>query len=312
MRIGRLAHIRIGAGDAGPGLARFYAVLLGVVEVGRQGTTTYLSGGKKPGYDLAIASGPAGLHSFAFEVEGARELSEATDRLERAGVPVARLDGAADHGITQGIEFVLPSGHAMQLVVLSAPEVFAGTPTVDSRHFAGVGPVDLEHLSIDANDVEELATFLVERLGFRISDYSFPPGGPWFLAFLRTNTLHHDLGLFRHSQWSGPGFNHIGFAVPSIMEIARVADLAAAHGWKLQCSPGRHLVGDNIFAYLTDPSGNRVEVGTPMTQVQASAPARGFDSSGDANWGGFDAWRIGIPPTARAPGACRNAHVALR
>ena len=51
-------------------------------------------------------------------------------------------------------------------------------------------------------------------------------------------------------------FNHLGLAVPSIVEIARVADLACANGWKLQCSPGRHLVGDNIFVSVLEVSGS--------------------------------------------------------
>ena len=307
MRIGRLAHITIGAGDGGDELARFYRVLVGVAEVATADGATFLSGGKKPGYDVVIVPGAPGLHSFAFEVPGREDLTEATTRLERAGVPVAALDPARDHGVAAGIDFVLPSGHAMQLVVLSEPALFRGTPRVEGRHFEGAGPVDLEHVSIDTDDVETLVAFLVGTLGFLNTEYSSPPGGPWFLAFLRTRELHHDLGVFRHVEWPGPGFNHVGFVVPSIVEIARVADIASANGWKLQCSPGRHLAGDNIFIYLADPSGNRVEVGTAMTKVEESAPAVAWDSGSDSSWSNFDGWRTGIPPAARTSGRCLDA-----
>lgn len=249
----------------------FYRVLFGVVEIAHVNGTSYLSGGRKPAYDIAIVPGRPGLHHLAFEVADGDDLQRAHTRLQAAGVAVRQLDDGQDHGIAAGIGFVLPSGHAFELVALADPAVFDGTPRVAAKHFAGAGPIELEHASIECNNVGETAEFLQAQLDFRTTEYSRPAGGPWFLAFLRSTELHHDLGLFRHDRWDGPGFNHVGFAVPSILEIARVADIASAHGWRLQHSPGRHLVGDNIFAYLLDPSGNRVEVGTPMIRV---APLR--------------------------------------
>jgi len=264
----------------------------------------------KPAYDLALVPGPAGLHHIAFEVSGIDDLAEARSRLGAAGVGVHDLDVTRDHGIDAGVGFVLPSGHAFELVVLSEPEVFRGTPSVGAQHFVGAGPVVIEHVSIDCNDVEHAARFVEDNLGFLNTEYSKPADGPWFFAFMRTNELHHDLGMFRHDEWDGPGLNHVAFVVPSIVEIARVADLACALGWKLQCSPGRHLVGDNIFVYIVDPSGNRVEVNTPMAKIERSAPTRAFDASGDVEWNGFDGWRTGIPPQARTPGRCIDARAA--
>jgi catechol 2,3-dioxygenase len=310
MHVGRLAHVALGAGDDRDSMLRFYRELFGITEVASAEGASYLSGGKKPGYDIAVVDGEPGMHHLAFEVATLDDLREARERLTGAGVTVGELDVIGDHGIRAGIRFALPAGHAMELVVLEEPAVFRGTPKIGTEHFIGAGPVDLEHCSIDCNDVEATATFLVETLDFFNTEYSQPAGGPWFLAFLRTNELHHDLGAFRHESWDGPGFNHVGFAVPSIVEIARVADLACANGWKLQCSPGRHLVGDNIFVYLCDPSGNRVEVGTPMAKIERSALTRAFDASGDTEWGGFDGWREGIPPQARTPGRCVPATTA--
>jgi len=307
MRIGRLAHVALGAGEHRDEMQHFYRELLGVVEVGRAGETTFLSGGMKPAYDVALVPGPAGLHHIAFEVPGPDDLAHARDRLAAVDVAVDELDVGLDHGIDEGIAFVLPSGHAFELVVLSEPEVFRGTPSVGSQHFVGAGPTSLEHVSVDCNDVETAARFLEDNLGFLNTEYSQPASGPWFFAFMRTNELHHDLGMFRHGEWDGPGLNHIAFVVPSIVEIARVADLACALGWKLQCSPGRHLVGDNMFIYIVDPSGNRVEVNTPLTKIERSARTRVFDASGDVEWNGFDGWRSGIPPQARTPGPCVDA-----
>lgn len=122
----------------------------------------------------------------------------------------------------------------------------------------------------------------------------------------RCRDLHHDLGMFHDPEWSGPGLNHLAFAVPSVGDLVRAADIAFGLGRKLQCSPGRHLVGDNVFIYLADPEGNRVEIATPLVRIDPAAPTKAFDASGDEEWHGFDAWRDGIPPAARWPSACRD------
>ena len=114
-------------------------------------------------------------------------------------------------------------------VVAADPQVFRGTSTIDSRHFRGVGPVDLEHVSINCDAIEETATFLADRLGFAITEYSQYGSDPWFLAFLRCRDLHHDLGMFHDPAWTGPGLNHLAFAVPSVAELVRAADLAASN-----------------------------------------------------------------------------------
>jgi catechol 2,3-dioxygenase len=306
MVIGRLAHVALGADDPEM-MAEFYAALLGVVEVSRNDTTLFLAGGKKPGYDLALSSAvPRGLDHFAFAVASARDLELARESLAGAGADPIEIDPATEYGISRGLRFVLPSGHIVELVVEADPQVFPGTSTIAYRHFRGVGPVCLEHVSINCDAIEETARFLVDHLGFAITEYSQHGIDPWFLAFLRCRELHHDLGIFHDPEWIGPGFNHVAFAVPSAGELVRAADVAYGLGHKLQCSPGRHLVGDNVFIYVVDPEGNRIEIATPLVHIDPAAPIKAFDASSDEDWQGFDGWRDGVPPAARWPSACRD------
>lgn len=314
MVIGRLAHVALGAGDELDASLRFYEELFGVVEVERSDSTIFLSGGKTPGFDLALGPWPPGLHHFAFEVGSDADLDQARNRLRESGVDVEEVDAANEFGVQRRLEFVLPSGHLMELILGSAPQVFAGTPTVEARHFKGAGPVELEHITINCEDVEKTSVFLRDRLDFRITEFSRRPGSPWFLAFLRCRDLHHDLGVFRNTpEEEGPKHNHHCFVVPTVNELVRTADLARGLGVTLQCSIGRHLVGDNVFLYLVDPSGNRVEVATPVTKIDVAAPTRTFESHDDSEWlGNFDAWRRAIPPAARAAGPCWDARGSIR
>jgi catechol 2,3-dioxygenase len=311
--VDRIAHVAVGAGPHLEETLRFYRELLGVVPVGRSDSTVYLAGGRKPSYDIAIGPWDPGLHHVAFEVGSEGDLEKAEERLRAAGAQVEEIDPGDEHGVESGIRFVLPSGHLMELVVVSGSRVFPGTPMLDRRHFVGVGPTALEHVTLNLDDVEETASFLVETLDFRVTEYSRGAGDDWYLAFTRARELHHDLGLFRNGPGdSGPKLNHYGFVVQSVGELVRAADIARGLGVFLQCSPGRHLVGDNIFVYIADPAGNRVEIATPLTRVEAAAPTRVFDATDDSEWiGNFDAWRVSMPPAARTALPCFDARTAL-
>jgi catechol 2,3-dioxygenase-like lactoylglutathione lyase family enzyme len=310
--LGGLAHVALGAGEHLERTVQFYEELLGVTEVHRHESTVFLSSGRSSSYDLAIGPEPAGMDHFAFEVVDLETLGALRTGLLAAGVEVEDVDPEHDHGIAEGCALVLPSGHRMELVLPERPHVFRGTPTVDSRNAKGAGPVALEHLTIDCPDVEAVGRFLIDRLGFRATEVSAPPSGGWFLAFMRTRDLHHDLGLFSNWAFDGPGFNHVGFTVAGAGELVRAADGAYRLGHALHYPIGRHLVGDNVFVYLLDPAGNRVEVGTPLTGVEIAAPTRWFDASADSEWRGFDAWNAGpIPEDVRRAGPCVDARISV-
>ncbi len=295
----------IGAEDR-EATAGFYRQLLGLSEVARSKDTTFLSGGTTAGYDVAIGPWERGLHHFAFQVGGEGDLDEARGRLQSAGCQVSEVDPAGEHGVRRGIAFVLPSGHVMHLVVLEDPFVFQPTPTLGSAHRLGVAPAPLEHITLNLDDVEQTARFLVDTLDFRLTEIAHPHGQAWFNAFLRCRDIHHDLGLFHnHHGDVGPGLDHYGFAVSTVEELVRAADIIRSLGGFLECSPGRHMAGDNIFIYATDPAGNRVELATALAQIDIAAPTRVFEARSDADWRGiFDAWREGIPPAVRAPNPC--------
>jgi catechol 2,3-dioxygenase len=310
--VDRIAHVAVGVGADVSASLRFYRELLGVAEVGASDTTVYLAGGRKPSYDVAIGPWEPGLHHVAFEVGSEADLRKAEKRLRAAGGYVEEIDPADEHGVEAGIRFVLPSGHLMELVLVSGSRVFPGTPMLDRRHFVGVGPTALEHVTLNLDEVEETASFLVETLDFRITEYSRGAGDGWYLAFMRARELHHDLGLFRNGPGdSGPKLNHYGFAVQSFGELVRAGDIARGLHMFLQCSPGRHLIGDNVFLYIADPAGNRVEIATPLARVEAAAPTRVFDATDDSEWiGNFDAWRESMPPAARTALPCFDARTA--
>jgi catechol 2,3-dioxygenase len=289
MIIGRLAHVHLVVDDV-PASVGFYQDLLGLAPVKESPSVTYLATGKGGMFDLALQQGEPALDHFAFAVSGDEDLRSARAALTAAGVESAELEPGQDPGVAAGIRFTLPSGHAMELIVPAAPTVFTPTPMVDGRHFAGVGPVALEHITMTCGDVEDVASFLIEVLGFQLTESVQPPGEPWFNAFLRTRDQHHDAAFFASDDGDLPGLNHVCFAVPSVVDLVKAADLASARGHLLDASIGRHLAGNNVFIYLKDPAGHRVEVNTDMARIADGAPPRVVEAMR------FDAWRESIAP----------------
>ncbi|MBS1888207.1 MAG: VOC family protein [Actinobacteria bacterium] len=301
--ITRLSHVALGVSDSAR-MLDFYGGLFGVVEVERRGETLYLSGGTKGGFDLSLEAGEPGVDHFAFAVRDAAALVEAGKRLAAAGVDASNLAAGSEPGIEAGIAFALPSGHAVELVLESDRQAFRPTASIPAPHHQGAGPVPLEHITLNCGDVQVTAEFLIGVLGLRLSESIRPDGSNWFNAFLRAGHRHHDVAFFASDDGDVPGLNHFCFAVPAVEDLVRVADLAAGMGIVLDCSIGRHVNGNNVFIYLKDPEGNRVEVNTDMAEIDPAAPPR-IGSKME-----FDVWRESIPPAMLTASRCRDARVA--
>jgi catechol 2,3-dioxygenase len=304
----RLSHVAVGYANKRETMLQFYREVLGMIEVHRHRDLIFLSGGKKYGYDLLLGPWEAGLRCFTFQVGSHDDLTRVAANLRGAGAGCEKIDVTADYLVKEGVRSVLPSGHLMEVVFNEPGRPIDAVPLIPRPHFHGGGPVAIEHVSIDCEDVEQTVRFCEDALGFKLSEFSRKPGGPWFLSFMRCKEQHHDLGVFHVSPgWKGPALNHFAFVVPSAMELVRVADAARGIGYLLECSPGRHILGDNIFLYVRDPSGNRVEVATPLSRVDAGTPTREYDVSAHQEWSNFDAWRKDAPPISRESLACYDA-----
>jgi catechol 2,3-dioxygenase len=297
MQIGKLAHVALGGGAD---LVGFYEDVFGLVQVGEQNGVSFWSTGRGAGYDVAFGPWPVGLDHFAFEARDAETLSEAQRRLEDARVEVAPVELDDEYAIAAGICFTLPSGHVVELVLPAAPEVYTSVPRVPRAHHRGIGPVELEHVTMTCGDVERTARFLIDVLGLRLTESVQPQPGEWFNAFLRTRDRHHDVAFFPSEDGDAPGLNHVCFAVPSVERIVQVCDLLVERGMFLDCSLGRHLAGNNVFVYFKDPAGHRIEVNTQMAEIHVAAEPRILPEMR------FDGWRESIPPAMRTTTPSRD------
>ncbi|OYN96152.1 VOC family protein [Enemella evansiae] len=112
-----------------------------------------------------------------------------------------------------------------------------------------VRPRKLGHVVSGTVDLQATTRFLVDGLGFQVSDYIGDKG-----AFLRCSNDHHNflalaapVSYLHHSSWQVDDIDDVGRGATAMLE-----GNPERHIWGL----GRHYAGSNFFWYLKDPAGN--------------------------------------------------------
>lgn len=123
-----------------------------------------------------------------------------------------------------------------------------------------VRPRRLGHCVSGTPDFETTVKFLVDGLGFKVSDRIGNRG-----AFLRCSTDHHNflalsapIPYLHHSSWQVDDIDDVGRGAFSMLE-----GHPERHVWGL----GRHHAGSNFFWYLKDPAGNFSEYFSDMDVI---------------------------------------------
>ncbi|MCM8750511.1 VOC family protein [Thermomicrobiaceae bacterium CFH 74404] len=291
-----LHHVEVRVPDLQAALA-FHQDVLQLTLVEQQDDTAYLACGHDPSIDLCLSSGGTGLGHVAYAVPDAETLAAYAERLSQNGVPYIHVTDA-EPGIAAAVRFSLPSGHGVEFVVptpISAASYSYAHPAVrcfpESRSSL---LLDLDHVTLRHTDVQAVASFLRDVLGFHLPDVRLTGDGRWRGAWLHLTDQHHDLAVLLGND--GETLDHIAFRVAGIEAMKAFADMLAAQGGKVEVGPGRHSIGGNLFMYFWTPDGNRYELSAEMALVaNRAAPTTFWGDSPDL----FSPWGIRPPESFR-------------
>jgi catechol 2,3-dioxygenase len=271
------AHLTVSDLD---GSIAFYERTVGLQLHGRGGDTATLGAGAE---DLLVLNGEpgaqgagrhAGLYHFALLFPARDELARAVMRLADRRT---RIEGAADHGVSEAIYLRDPDNNGIELyadrprdqwepgrrpgdkldiytIALDMKSLLATVTGEPVQEHAGDGLV-MGHLHVHVGDVERALAFYRDILGFEVM------GNLGSAAFVSAGGYHHQLAF---NVWLGKdvkprpagtaGLDYWVVVLPSADDVEAVAARVRAAGVALEEREGGFLV--------RDPWGTAVAIST--------------------------------------------------
>ena len=146
--------------------------------------------------------------------------------------------------------------------------VFGHAP--EEKPVKGVrGP--LQHVTFATQDIARFQAFYVDKLGFAVSDIVIrQPDGKVMTVFMRSNHEHHTIGVFFQNR---TGVDHHSYEAGEWGVMKDWCDRFGDRHIKLDWGPGRHCPGNNLFAFITDPDGNWIEISAEL-EIIYDRPAK--------------------------------------
>ncbi|RPE72136.1 glyoxalase/bleomycin resistance protein/dioxygenase superfamily protein [Pacificibacter maritimus] len=135
-----------------------------------------------------------------------------------------------------------------------APNVIGSNQDAEAR------PRTLSHIVYFVPDIDVMASFYTDRLGFVVTD-KFTNTGP----FLRpqANDDHHVLFMIQTPPFM-QGIEHLAFHMQGPTELMLAGSRMVEKGYASFWGPGRHKFGSNWFWYFNSPLGTHVEYDADM------------------------------------------------
>jgi catechol 2,3-dioxygenase len=132
----------------------------------------------------------------------------------------------------------------------------------------GCSARSIDHVTVNSFDPKSDAEWYCDSLGLRFMEYATRKDDPStsMVAFVTPVTNSHQLGLILDFAGLKTGtrmegrLNHIAYWLDQREDVLRAADFLIDSGSKVEYGPARHGVGENLFLYVREPSGLRVEL----------------------------------------------------
>ncbi len=246
-------HIHVTSPDP-ERLARYYAETMDMTAA-TQGPGWLVRG---PGRRMLISKGASkGLGHVGMGVRDRDSVEDLRARAQQEGLSprpfASELFAGGAFSVTD------PDGNVM---------VFGHAP--EENAVQGIrGP--LQHVTFATRDIARFEAFYAGKLGFAVSDTVVRESdGKVMTVFMRSNHEHHTIGVFYQDR---TGVDHHSYEAGEWDVLKDWCDRFGDRHIKLDWGPGRHGPGNNLFAFITDPDGNWIEISAEL-EVIYDRPAK--------------------------------------
>lgn len=188
----------------------------------------------------------AGFARSSWELESEEDLDKAMAHYQRIGLAPQLIpqDEAAMLGLERAFRIVEPQLNTVweyyaRMSYTSVPRKNSLTKFQGGKHYGVIVP-----------DCKSVTDYMVENMGFLVSDYL----EGWKASLLRAypNPNHHS---FAPLQFPAPKamFHHLAFMVEEIDDIGRLFNRIKRFDVEIQFGIGRHPTSGSIHLYIYDP-----------------------------------------------------------
>ncbi len=257
-RVTEIRYVGYGVADLETERA-FYAERWGLEEVAAQDDIVWFRAqGSDAHHVVRLRSSQTNhLDVIALAADSRSDVAALHEKVEGAGCriihPPRDLEGP---GGGYGFRFFSPDGLPFEI----SSDVASG-PVRTIDRWEGI-PVRISHIVLHSPDHQALARFVVDALGFRISDWLGD-----FMCFLRCNSAHHRIAILP----GPPCLNHVAYDMTDVDGMMAGISRLKQNGTDIRWGPGRHTAGDNTFSYFVTPNGFVVEYTAELEEVDFEA-----------------------------------------
>ncbi len=254
-RTGRLQHIELLTPAPLADIATFYGAW-GLEVVDETSDSLALRGRGTAHHCVRFVSAAhTGLGHIAFGAPSRQAVDALHRRWADDGVEVRSEPAVLESlGGGYGFDAADPEGRILRVVT----EMTAADP----RPGESAVPIGITHVVLNTVDIDLLASFYVEVLGFAVSDWSEHQ-----MVFLRNGTDHHTIAF---NQADHPSVNHVAYELASVDHFLTSVGRMKGAGVEPLWGIGRHGPGNNCFAYYGDPAGFVPELTADVQQIDRS------------------------------------------
>jgi catechol 2,3-dioxygenase-like lactoylglutathione lyase family enzyme len=153
-----------------------------------------------------------------------------------------------------------------QLLVFGVP-----SDDVDAHASAEGLPGRTQHIVFGSLQMDTVAAFYRDKLGFVTSDEVVNDDDEVTSVFLRSDEEHHSYAVFKAQSQC---YDHHALEVTSWNDIRDWGDHFATMRIPMWWGPGRHGPGNNLFFMIRDPDGNRIELSAELEHMPVDMDKR--------------------------------------
>jgi catechol 2,3-dioxygenase len=232
---------------------RFYTEVWNLDLVERTADSAYFRGTGARHHILTLCRAPQrAIVNIVLEAAGRGEVEQLHAAVRAAGVGAVEALGTwRAPGGGYGFGFKDPEGRNFSILTGVADHTGPCEDRPDR-------PRKVAHVNLNAADGVGTCRFLIDTLGFRLSDETV------MARFVRCDRSHNNLVIGT----KGPTtLNHVAFEMPDLDSVMRGAGRMRDNGHPIEWGVGRHGPGNNIFAYFLGPEEVPIEYTAETIEV---------------------------------------------